>query len=258
MFHMTRLIVYNIEYCEGITGIWWEYLKFWRVVLPPRGLDFRIAEHLKSYDPDILALVEVDIGSFRGKKDEVVFFKEKLGMRSVIERIKYPVYGWMKLFHYVPIMRMQANAILAKNRLDNIRYHLLNEGTKRVVIETTINLKRKVTLLLAHLSLGKKTRRKQIKELCRIVNNIKNPVILMGDFNTYLGSAEINELLSNTHLSCKYRDKKSGFANTNPAVRPRRALDYVLTSEGVHVKRYVVLKFRYSDHLPVLVDFELE
>jgi endonuclease/exonuclease/phosphatase family metal-dependent hydrolase len=80
----------------------------------------------------------------------------------------------------------------------------------------------------------------------------------MGDFNTYLGSAEINELLSNTHLSCKYKDKKAGFANTNPSVRPKRALDYVLTSEGVNVKRYVVLNFRYSDHLPVLVDFELE
>jgi hypothetical protein len=117
---MTRLIVYNIEYCEGITGIWWEYLKFWRVVLPPRGLDSKIAEHLKSYNPDILALVEVDIGSFRGKKDEVVFFKEKLGMRSIIERIKYPVYGWMKLFHYGPILRMQANAILAKSRISGL------------------------------------------------------------------------------------------------------------------------------------------
>jgi len=255
---MARLIVYNIEYCEGITGIWWEYLKFWRVVLPPRGLDIKIANHLKSYKPDILALVEVDTGSLRGRRDEVMFFKKALGMRWIIEKIKYPVDGWLKLFHFVPILRMQANAILSKNKLTNVKYHVLHEGTKRVVIEASICLHKKVTLLLAHLSLGKKTRRKQIKELCGIVNDIKNPVILMGDFNTFLGSAEINELLSNTHLSCKFKNKKAGFANTQPAVRPRRALDYVLTSEGVHVKRYVVLNFKFSDHLPVLVDFDLD
>ena len=65
---MTRLIVYNIEYCEGMTGLWHDYLKFWKIFFPPKDLDRRIVEHIKKLKPDVLALVEVDTGSFRSKK----------------------------------------------------------------------------------------------------------------------------------------------------------------------------------------------
>ncbi|MEK6875837.1 MAG: endonuclease/exonuclease/phosphatase family protein, partial [Nanoarchaeota archaeon] len=201
---MVRLIVYNIEYCEGISGLWWQYLEFWKIFFPPKGMDQRIVEQLKKLKPDILALVEVDTGSFRTKKDEVVFFEKKLGMKNFIEKIKYPFEGWLKLFHYVPILNKQANAIIAKERLSKVRYHVFHEGTKRVVIEATIHVPKKVTLLLAHLALGKKARAKQIQELTKIVNSIKNPVILMGDFNTFNGEKEIKILLKETHLHHRF------------------------------------------------------
>ena len=61
-----------------------------------------------------------------------------------------------------------------------------------------------------HLALGKKARARQIKELANIVNRIKNPVILMGDFNTFNGEKEIRHLLEKTHLKDLIRlDKKS-------------------------------------------------
>jgi|TARA_B100001964_G_scaffold223674_2_gene269809 hypothetical protein len=105
---MVRLIVYNIEYCEGMTGLWWEYLEFWKIFSPPKGLDQKIVDHIKKLRPDILALVEVDTGSFRAKKDEVVFFEKQLGMTSFVEKVKYPFQGWLKLFRYVPILNKQA------------------------------------------------------------------------------------------------------------------------------------------------------
>ena len=92
---MVRLIVYNIEYCEGMTGHWWGYLKFWRIFFPPPKLDEKIVDHLKKLKPDILALVEVDTGSFRAKKDEVKFFERQLKMKSIAEHIKYPFKGWI-------------------------------------------------------------------------------------------------------------------------------------------------------------------
>ena len=203
-------------------------------------------------------MVEVDTGSFRTrKKDEVVFFEKNLGMKSFVEKIKYPLEGWLSLFHYVPVLNKQANAIIAKEKLSNVKYHVLHEGTKRVVIEATIHVPKKVTLLLAHLALGKKARAMQIEELTNIVSQIKNPVILMGDFNTFNGSCEIKQLLKMTNLKDSARLHHHTISSTQPSCRPKRRLDYVLTSKKIKVKHYEVLKYPFSDHMPVFVEFDL-
>lgn len=255
---MVRLLVYNIEYCEGTTGMWWQYLELWKIFFPPKNLDQKIVEQLKKLNPDILALVEVDTGSFRARNsDEVVFFEKNLGMKSFVEGINYPLQGWLRLFHYVPILKKQANAIIAKKKLSHTKYYVLHEGTKRVVIEATIHLPKKVTLLLAHLSLGKGARKRQIDELITIVNSIKNPVILMGDFNTFNGEKEIQKLLDETHLDHKFEMDYLSQTFTQPTFHPKRRLDYILTSKKIKVTNYQVLNFHFSDHLPLLVDFKV-
>ncbi len=256
---MVKLITYNIEYCEGIEGIWYQYLKFWKIFFPPRKLDQRIVHALRKIKPDILALVEVDVGSFRSRgKDEVRFFEEKLHLHDFVEKVKYPLKGWLRLFHHVPILDKQANAIVSKFKISEVVYHVLHEGTKRLVIEATIQVPQKVTLLLAHLALGQKARQKQLRELTRIVKAIKNPTILMGDFNTFHGEEEIHELLKKTHLRDKVGLHKDSRILTEPAWHPTKRLDYILTSPQIKVKKYSVLKFHFSDHLPMMIDFELK
>jgi endonuclease/exonuclease/phosphatase family metal-dependent hydrolase len=255
---MVRLICYNIEYCEGIEGHWYQYLKFWKIFFPPKGLDQKIVGALKNVKPDILALVEVDTGSFRAKKDEVFFFADKLRLNSVVEKVKYPLHSWLGLFHHIPLLRKQANAILTKYNINRVRYHILHEGMKRVVIEADIHCPKKLSLLLVHLSLGGKERAKQIEELIRIVNSIKNPVMLMGDFNTFKGKEEIENLLNKTHLKDSAKLDKSAEYLTHPSWHPMRRLDYVLVSSGIKVKKYSVLKFHFSDHLPLFVEFVMK
>ncbi len=255
---MVRLISYNIEYCEGMEGMWWQYLEFWKIFFPPQKLDERIVDALHKLKPDILTLIEVDTGSLRSRgRDEVQFIEEKLGMKSFAEKVKYPITGWLSLFHHVPILGHQGNAIISKYTVSNVQYHVLHEGTKRMVIEVTVHCPEKVTLLAAHLALGSKTRAKQIQELIGIVNSIKNPVILMGDFNTFHGEEEIIELLKKTHLSDKIRLDKESLPFTEPAWHPTRRLDYILTSPQVKVKKYSVLNFHFSDHLPLMIDFDV-
>ena len=255
---MVKLVTYNIEYCEGIEGLWYQYLMFWKMFFPPKDLDQKIINALKKVKPDILALVEVDTGSFRAKKDEVIYFEEKLGMKSSVEKVKYPMQGWTKLFHYVPILNKQANAIIAKYKFTNTKYHLFHEGTKRVVIETTVKCPKKVTLLVAHLALGKETRKAQILELIDIVNKIKNPVILMGDFNTFNGSSEISNILKKTHLKDKISLDKTSIHLTQPTWHPSRRLDYILASPKIRINKYAVLNYPFSDHMPVFVDFTVK
>jgi len=256
---MVKLICYNIEYCEGMEGIWYQYLKFWKIFFPPKNLDQKIVDALKKFNPDILALVEVDVGSLRSRgKDEVKFLEKKLGLTSFVEKIKYPLKGWFKLFHHFPILDKQANAIISKYKLTHIKYHLFHEGTKRMIIEATVKCPHLVTLLIAHLALGKKTRTKQIKELITIVNKIKNPVVLMGDFNTFNGEEEIKELLQKTHLKDRISLDKKDLPLTEPAWHPSRRLDYILTSPQLKVKKYSILKFHFSDHLPLMIDFDFK
>ena len=240
-------------------GMWWQYLEFWKTFFPPKKLDERIVQALHALKPDILTLIEVDTGSFRSRgKDEVKYIEEKLGLKSFVEKVKYPLNGWLSLFHHIPILCKQGNAIISKYRISNVQYHVLHEGTKRMIIEVTIHCPQKVTLLAAHLALGSKARSKQIQELIGIVNSISNPVILMGDFNTFHGEKEIAKLLKKTHLSDKIKLDKKSLPLTEPAWHPRRRLDYILTSPQIKVKKYSVLKFHFSDHLPLMIDFELK
>lgn len=254
---MVRLICYNIEYCEGMEGLWYQYLYFWRLLFPPQGLDERIVDSLKLFDPDVLALVEVDTGSFRAKKDEAMYFEKELGMSSEVEQVKYPHENWMRLFHHVPILNKQANAIVSRYKLTDVIYHMLHEGTKRMVIQASIHTPKKVTLLLAHLALGKNTRERQLEELAGIINTIKGPVILAGDFNTFNGEHEIYRLLRKTHLRDKHKLSKQHSYCTQPAWHPRRRLDYILTSPEVKVSAYEVINFHFSDHLPIYIDFDV-
>jgi endonuclease/exonuclease/phosphatase family metal-dependent hydrolase len=254
---MVRLVTYNIEYCEGIEGIWYQYLKFWKIFFPPKNLNKKIVKALKKVNPDILALIEVDIGSLRNRwKDEVEYLEHKLNLNDFVEKIKYPFKGWLRLFHHIPILGKQANAIISRFKFKKIKYHLFHEGTKRLVIEATVHCPKPVTLLVAHLSLGKTARRKQIAELIHIVNKIKNPVILMGDFNTFNGTEELRTLMKKTHLKDKVALDKKSKPFTVPAWHPTKRLDYILTSPLLKIKKYMVLPFHFSDHLPLMIDFE--
>lgn len=254
---MVKLITYNIEYCEGMEGLWYQYLKFWKIFFPPKNLNKKLVKALRKVKPDILALIEIDTGSLRERgKDEVRFLEKKLGLKDFVEKIKYPIHGWRSLFHHLPILNKQANAIISKFPFKKVKYHVFHEGMKRMVIEATVKCPKPVTLLAAHLSLGKKARKKQIEELAKIVNSIKNPVILMGDFNTFNGEKEINKLLRETHLKDKISLDKKNKHLTEPAWHPSRRLDYILTSPQVKVKKYSVLNFHFSDHLPLMIDFK--
>ncbi len=255
---MVTLITYNIEYCEGILGKWYQYLQFWKIFFPPKNLDRRIVTALKKLKPDILALVEADLGSFRSRgRDEVRYFEEKLGLKNVIEKVKYPFHGWLKLFHHIPLLRKQANGLVSRFGFHKIRYHLFHEGTKRMVIEATVNCPKPVTLLVAHLALGRKTRAKQFHELVGIINKIKTPVILMGDFNTFHGKEELKELLEKTHLKDMISLDKKSRPFTEPAWHPTKRLDYILTSKAIKVQKYSVVPFHFSDHLPLMIEFTL-
>jgi len=257
---MVKLICYNIEYCSGLKGKWYDYFNIYReIFVPPKGLDKRIIEELKKFNPDILGLVEVDIGSKRADRDEAKFFCDGLEMKNFDEAVKYIDKGAGKLFKkLMPKMRKQAIALLTKYKIDHIKHHVLSKGVKRILIEVVVRCPKKVTILLAHLSLGKKARKKQLEDIANIVKQTTGHLILMGDFNTFAGEKEIDEILLNTRLENKAKLNHDLNHFTQPTAKPSRVLDYVLTSHDVEVNEYKILRIPLSDHLPVMIDFDLK
>jgi endonuclease/exonuclease/phosphatase (EEP) superfamily protein YafD len=78
-------------------------------------------------------------------------------------------------------------------------------------------------------------------------------VIVAGDFNTFWGTHEIYLFMRATGL----RSANTAGLPSFPARIPRIELDFVLVSEGIEVKQFRIPDVRFSDHRPLVCDFEV-
>ncbi len=72
------------------------------------------------------------------------------------------------------------------------------------------------------------------------------------------GLHELDKLMKETHLTDTAKIDYSRIKYTEPAWKPSKRLDYILVSKKIDVKEYEVLQADFSDHLPVIVDFEVK
>lgn len=250
---MTRIIFYNLEYLEGIEGKTLTYLEIWKRFIGNDKIRERIAKKLKKYNPDILSFVEVRGKPVIGHDDDIQYFKKELAMPYSVRKVKYDLRGKIDIIKLIPFLNHQSNAILSKHKINQKTVIYFHEGIKRAVIRTKIIFGKELSVILVHLALGEKTREKQIKELEKIVKRNKGPVILTGDFNAYQGPSEIEELIKSSGLN--YHKIKS---KTFPTYKPKERIDYILTSDNIKVKNFKILPIKESDHLPILLDFDIK
>jgi len=207
-----------------------------------------IIDFIREVDPDVMGLVEVDSGSYRsGKKSQVEALAEALGHFHCYAS-KYGVSSrWQKL----PIYKQQGNAFLAKDTIRGEKFHYFNRGMKKLVIELELE---HVTFFLVHLALSYKARQAQILHLFNLIKETTQPYILAGDFNAFMGEDEIQLLMSASGL--KNADTQS--APSFPSQNPKRHLDFILHSPEIKIKKFWMPDVQLSDHLPLVIDFEIE
>ena len=133
-------------------------------------------------------------------------------------------------------------------------------GRRRRVIEATLAWQRPVTLLGAHPlpPLGSRWAQRRNDELVTLealVQQVTNPVILLGDFNASPWSFALQQLSETAALR---------FANLGLGIRPTwfygpigAPLDHILVSAQWRVMRYEVGREVGSDHLPVVAELAL-
>jgi endonuclease/exonuclease/phosphatase family metal-dependent hydrolase len=206
-----------------------------------------IVSFIKSVDPDIVGLIEVDTGSIRSRKiNQAETIATELGMNSSYET----KYGARSLNQLVPIIRKQGNAFLAAPRVHGETFHYFDTGIKRLIIELEMET---FAVFLVHLSLKYRHRHLQLRKLYDLIAETSKPVIVAGDFNTFWGENEIYLFMRAAGL----RSANLKSLPSYPSRAPRKELDFVLYQEGVTVTNFEIPEVRHSDHLPLVCDFEV-
>ncbi|HJR71108.1 MAG TPA: endonuclease/exonuclease/phosphatase family protein [Gammaproteobacteria bacterium] len=243
-----RLLLYNIRYGLGLgSALHWP-LPGMGYLLGNRTNLQRITDFIKSQDPDIVGLIEVDTGSIRTRSiNQADVIARALGHYSVY----LCKYGMRSLNQHLPILRKQGNAFLAAPRVHGERFHYFEKGIKRLIIELELE---DCAIFLVHLSLKYRHRHTQLQHLHDLVMASRKPVLIAGDFNTFWGEHEIYLFMK----ACKLRSANVRGLPSYPSRSPRKELDFVLYGEGIRVTHFAVPAVKFSDHLPLICDFEVE
>jgi len=241
-----RFLLYNIRYAAGVgTRVHFPF-PFSGYFKRTHGNLERIARFIQRQQPDIVGLVEVDTGSFRFDQDsQAAAIAGNMCHRHVF-RVKY---GRDSMARWLPVLKQQANAVMTNRDILDRRFHYLNNGMKRLVIETRLP---EAAVFLVHLALKHRQRQNQLGDLAVFVNQAPRPVIVAGDFNTFRGEAELADFKAATGLLNADPWRRPSY----PSRFPHRHLDYILHSPDLRTIDFRTPLVRYSDHVPLVWDFE--
>ena len=218
-----RLLLYNIRYAVGGGASMHMPLPGAGYVLGNQNVLPEITTFIKSTDPDIVGLIEVDTGSIRSRMvNQAEKIAADLGMNTSYET----KYGEKSINKVLPIVRKQGNAFMAAARVHGENFHYFDTGIKRLIIEMEME---QFAVFLVHLSLKYRHRHLQMRRLYDLIEATKKPVIVAGDFNTYWGENEIYLFMKAAGLQSANRDSLP----TYPSRAPRKELDFILHQDGI-------------------------
>jgi len=243
-----RFVVYNIRYG---TGSGWQfhfpfpfsgYLRRTQYNMP--GL----TAFLRSLNADVIGLVEVDSGSYRSERlNQAEVMARELDFAHVYQS----KYGTASAARKVPVLCDQGNAFITNLPIHDQGFHYFEKGIKRLVIELEFE---DFVIFLVHLSLRFRHRQDQLSDLHALFSEVKKPKIVAGDFNAFWGEKE----LSLFRAAAGLENANVKGIPTFPSKSPRRQLDFILHSPEIVVKRFAVPAVTFSDHRPLVCDFEVE
>ncbi len=231
-----RVLSYNIHHAEGTDG---------KLDVP------RIAKIIRSVNPDIVALQEVDAVVERSQKVDQA---KELG---ALTEMKHVFFGNIDLQG-----GRYGNAILTRGTFGKTTNHKLpniDKGEQRGMLDCTIEVSgQSVRVLATHFDHRRDDRERL--ESIEVANQLaKNgegtPTLLIGDLNADFDSAVLKKARDVWSLTNQQR------MNTIPVNNPQRQIDFILAypAERWRTVEVKVLENENvaSDHLPILAELEL-
>src|SRR5690625_819373 len=224
-----------------------------------------IAEVIAEYQPDVVALQEVDRhwGERSHFQDQVRFLEEKLGMNSFFGEI----YNFESEEEDIP-SRQFGLAILSKPDIVRQKNHPLSRlstqseepGLQLMPGFPEITIEKEgieIHIFNTHLDYrgDPMVRIAQVEETMEIMDSADEPMILAGDLNARPDAPELSPLFNRLEDVWAQKEADPGF--TFPSDQPDRRIDYILHSGQFRVTNAFTVQTEASDHLPVVADLVL-
>jgi len=242
-----RFLLYNIRYAAGIGKNFHFPVPYCGYFKHTNGNLKKILDFIKSVNPDIIGLIEVDSGSFRSQKNNQA---EGIAWEMQLDHIYRSKYSVNSVAQKLPLLNKQGNAILTNREILSQKFHYFRHGVKRLVIELELS---DLSILLVHLSIKFRHRHYQLQNLHSIIKDIKKPLIVAGDFNVLWGDRELQLFLAATGLK---NANKNG-QPSHPSRAPRRQLDYIFHSPQIRITDFEIPQVKFSDHTPLVCEFDI-
>lgn len=210
-------------------------------------------EAIKKYGADICGLNEVrGEGSVDGYTDQTNAIGDGLSFnRYFAEAIKVDgtsPYGNAMVTRY-PVVSAETIAIpdpLFKR--PGVKYE------SRCVLKAVVDADGKeICILICHMGLSREERKCAVEIVCRLLDEIGIPVILMGDFNTTPDDKVFAPIYERMNDTDDYADIKG--MKTYPSYDPDIKIDYIFY-RGLECRAVKTITEVYSDHFPIIAEFE--
>lgn len=213
-----------------------------------------IADYIKSENPDIVALQEVDWKTHRERAprqhgvamiNELAFYTGMFGLYGKSIDYSGGYYGLGILSRY-PILSSQR--ILLPNPEPQA------EQRSMLMAQIEMPHHQPVTFICTHLEVATQDKRiAQIRFIQQEAKKIEGPLLLAGDFNARPDSEEIRTEMNGW---INATDEEYTYHADNPTIKidyiyflPGRGLEMIDTNRG---------KAKLSDHLPVITNFRVQ
>ena len=193
---------------------------------------------------DIVGLQESDPGSLRsGFTNQTHYLAQRAGFHYWTHQPNRSVGG----------VASSANGLLSKLEPVRTSDHSLPGRIKgRGVLLAHFGDDRPgLTVAVAHLSLGAKSRLAQLSFIAEVLQDHPNAV-LMGDFNCLPDQPEMEVLYRNTTLR-----PPECVVPTFPSWKPQRAIDHILVSGDLKCLGSQAFPAAFSDHLALAMEIEV-
>ncbi|HHZ18438.1 MAG TPA: hypothetical protein GX390_04030 [Acholeplasmataceae bacterium] len=206
--------------------------------------------HTREIDIDLMA------ETIQSSRAEIIGLNEVYGAdpdqaEEIAKRLGYPYhYFGQAIIHRD---RPYGNAIISKLPWKEIETIPIPDPVRdtdeyyesRVVIRARFE-KPDFTLITTHFGLAKSEQVNAMRTVLSLLDEVKTPIVLMGDFNMVPDDAKIRPLFERLHIT--YNPKIPSF----PSVSPQRRIDYIFVSPDIEVIAAAIVSAVASDHLPHL------
>ncbi|MCM3869942.1 MAG: endonuclease/exonuclease/phosphatase family protein [Pyrinomonadaceae bacterium] len=212
----------------------------------------RIADVIIQERADLVGLQEVDRGVRRTEG------LDEIAELAKLTRMDY-AFG-----HNLDYQEGQYGvAILSKSliqKIDHRKYENRREAERRGMLRVEVDVGgRRIDFATTHLDYQRDDGRLfETEQLLRSLAEVKNPLIVVGDFNDEPDGGAYKLMLTKFVDSwVGSRAKADGFSYS--ADKPAKRIDYIFyrLSDGVRAKKAWVVRTLASDHLPVMAELEL-